>query len=74
MQSGYWAGRPAASRVLAGTLLSAALCGGASAAGESGYTRELTIARLHDDLDAHAYAYEQATHARQAPQFRPTGP
>jgi len=54
MQSGYWAGRPAASRVLAGTLLSAALCGGASAAGESGYDpRELTIARLHDDLDAH---------------------
>jgi amidase len=54
MQSGYWAGRPAGSRVLAGTLLSAALCGGASAAGESGYdTRELTIARLHDDLDAH---------------------
>jgi len=54
MQSGYWAGRPAASRVLAGTLLSAALLGGAPAAGDSGYdTPELTIARLRDDLDAH---------------------
>ena len=54
MQSGYWAGRPAASRVLAGTLLSAALLGGAPAARDSGYdTRELTIARLCDDLDAH---------------------
>jgi amidase len=54
MQSGYWAGRPAASRVLAGTLLSAALLGGAPAARDSGYdTPELTIARLRDDLDAH---------------------
>jgi amidase len=54
MQSGYWAGRPAASRVLAGTLLSAALCGGASVARDIGSdTRELTIARLHGDLDAH---------------------
>jgi amidase len=25
-------------------------------------------------LVSYAYAYEQATHARQAPQFRPTGP
>lgn len=54
MQSGYWAGRPAASRVLAGTLLSAALLGGAPAARDSGHdTPELTIARLRDDLDAH---------------------
>ena len=53
MGVGSGADWPAVRGVLAGTLLSAALYGGALAARDIGYdTRELTIARLHGDLDA----------------------